>query len=90
METTKRAVMEYLSAEAAPETTISITRKRISSETGINLGRLRHGLKALEEEGLLIARRRLAKEGGGYIANEYEITAKGLRYLAEGGDNLVR
>lgn len=81
--------MDYLSTESAPGNTTSITRKRLSAETGINIGRLRHGLKALEEEGLLITRRRLAKEGGGYIANEYEITDEGLRYMSGEGGNHV-
>lgn len=74
-------LLSYFGEKGAASNTVVLTKKKIAEESNITLGRVRHGLNALEEEGLLTVERRKGEYGGGYIANAYLITERGLERM---------
>lgn len=81
MADTMDELLAYLCEKGACAAAIAVTKKKIAEEGGLTLGRVRHGLGALEEAGLIVANHRKGEDGGGYVANAYQITEKGMERM---------
>lgn len=80
-------LLAYFGEKGAAAAAVVLTKKKIAEESRLTLGRVRHGLSALEEEGLIAIERRKGEDGGGYVASAYLITPRGLERMKRMEEN---